>query len=88
MATSAHDVGDRGFAPVLIAVARAKSDSCHVEDVHTRRSGVRRGETLSFHSLAMAKCARGASRHAIAATSVAIRDIAGVTGQRLDLTGG
>jgi nucleoside-diphosphate-sugar epimerase len=82
---SVHGVGDHGFVPYLIGVARAKGVSGYIADGANRWPAVHRLDTAHLYRLALENAPAGAALHAVADEGVATRAIAEVIGRHLEL---
>lgn len=81
---SVHGVGETGFVPILIEIARQKGTSAYVDDGTHCWSAVYQADAGRAYRLAMETGARG-NLHAVAEEAIPFRQIAEVIGRRLGL---
>src|SRR5262249_37783491 len=71
---STHGKGDKGFATMLINIAREKGVSAYIEDGMNRWPSTHRRDAAVVYRLALEKGISGARYHAVAEEGVAFKD--------------
>lgn len=85
LSPTVHGLGDKGFIPILIALAKQTGVSAWPEETENRWAAVHRRDAATLYRLALETGVTQAVYHAVAEESVAFRDIAKAIGQQLGL---
>lgn len=82
---SVHGVGDHGFIPILVRLARETGVSAYIDDGLNEWSGVHRLDAAKIYRLAIEQGMTESVYHAIADEAVPFKDIAETIGNQLAL---
>jgi nucleoside-diphosphate-sugar epimerase len=83
LAPSVHDVGDYGFVPFIISKARENGVSAYPGDGNNRWTGIHRLDAARLFRMALEKGVRGALYNGVEDESVALKELAGIIGEKL-----
>jgi nucleoside-diphosphate-sugar epimerase len=84
-APSVHGLGDHGFIPIVIRLAREKGISAYVNEGQNRWAGVHRLDVARLYRLVIESGTTEPVYHAVADEGVTFKEIAEVIGGRLGL---
>lgn len=85
LAPSVHGLGDYGFVPLLIRLAKKKGVSAYLDDGQNCWSGVHRQDAARVYCLALEQGVTEAAYHAITDESIPFKVIAEMIGRHLGL---
>ncbi|WP_418459213.1 SDR family oxidoreductase [Brucella intermedia] len=85
LSPSVHGLGDHGFIPIVVRLAREKGVSAYIGDGQNCWSGVYRLDAAKVYRLALEQGVTESVYHAVADEAVPFREIAEVIGRHLGL---
>jgi nucleoside-diphosphate-sugar epimerase len=84
-APTVHGDGDNGFIAMIVAADRAAGTAAYIGDGGNRWPAVHRSDAARLVRLGIEGAPAGSVLHAVGEEGVAIRDVAGAIGQKLEL---
>jgi nucleoside-diphosphate-sugar epimerase len=85
LSPTVHGEHDHGFVSVLVQIARDKGVSGYVGDGQNRWNAVHRDDAARLFRLAVENAPAGSVLHAVGEEAIAVRDLATVIGEHLDV---
>lgn len=85
LAPSVHGLGDYGFIPIVIRLAKEKGVSAYLGDGMNRWAGVHRSDAGRLYRLVLEQGATEHAYHAVADEGITFKEIAEVIGRQLGL---
>ena len=85
LAPSVHDVGDYGFVPVHIKLAREKGVAAYPGNGNNRWTAIHRADVARLFRLAVEKGTKGAVYNGIAENAIDVKNIAELIGRKLNV---
>lgn len=85
LAPSVHGLGDHGFIPIVIRLAKEKGVSAYLGDGMNRWAGVHRSDAGRLYRLVLEQGVTEQAYHAVADEGITFKEIAEVIGRQLGL---